>query len=53
MLVTKEIKTTRLNLCNTCEHLQVNKLANTCGKCDCIIHLKVQVKSQTCPIGKW
>lgn len=53
MLVSEDIKKERLNLCNSCEYLQVNKLANTCGECNCIIHLKVQVESQSCPIGKW
>lgn len=39
----------RMEICKTCEHWDGKR----CGKCGCFTALKVRLKSQSCPVGKW
>ena len=49
--VAGDIKKTRLDICNGCEHFI--KLTSQCNKCGCIMNLKAQYPDSVCPIGKW
>ena len=42
-------KDRRLAHCRICEH---NKIG-VCSKCGCILALKTQWKTTSCPVGKW
>lgn len=55
---------TRLDICRNCEFATRNKdrlnrpskgltSFSQCSKCACVILLKVQLKSSTCPLSKW
>ena len=39
----------RLTICKGCEHWDGKR----CGKCGCFTALKVRLKSESCPVGKW
>jgi hypothetical protein len=39
----------RWRICRGCPELH----AGICGKCGCVMKLKVKLKDATCPIGKW
>jgi hypothetical protein len=39
----------RLAICKGCEHWDGNR----CRKCGCFTALKVRLKSESCPVGKW
>jgi len=41
----------RLDICLACDRL-IN-ITKQCKECGCFVKLKVRVKSQHCPIGKW
>jgi hypothetical protein len=41
----------RINTCNTCPHLI--KITRICGKCFCLVDLKVRLTEQQCPEDKW
>jgi hypothetical protein len=43
----------RKEICLKCEHLKEVLKVNTCGKCGCIINIKVEMLNSNCPIGKW
>ena len=43
----------RFDICKECPSLAASKLGLKCSKCGCFISLKIAVKSQYCPIGKW
>ena len=43
------LRMNRVIHCNKCE----NKRALTCGNCGCFLQLKLRVKDEICPIGKW
>ena len=43
----------RFEICKKCPHLSPSGLGLKCVKCGCLIKLKISVKSQECPIGKW
>tara|TARA_R110002050_G_scaffold151931_2_gene279244 strand:+ start:301 stop:534 length:234 start_codon:yes stop_codon:yes gene_type:complete len=48
-IVEKEVFEERLNICNKCEHLDVNK----CLKCGCTMTVKCKWGTAACPINKW
>jgi len=44
----------RLEICKVCPALSSDsKLGLKCSRCGCFIRLKIAVKTQYCPIGKW
>lgn len=47
----KELSEIRLEICNTCEHLEKNLMR--CNKCGCFMNFKTLIPSSECPIGKW
>lgn len=48
-LATDELKTQRLDICNSCEEFN----DNSCNICGCIVHtLMTNIDSQ-CPLNKW
>lgn len=47
----KEIRNTRLEICNSCEFFVKDTTA--CKRCGCIMSLKVNFVETKCPIGKW
>ena len=51
VLSNKQLREERLAVCNECEFNK--KDIGLCGKCMCVIKLKVAVKTDECPIGKW
>jgi hypothetical protein len=57
ILSDKQLREERLDVCKGCEYMNVDKYMikdiGTCGKCSCVIKLKIAVKSEKCPIGKW
>jgi ribosomal protein S27AE len=54
VIASDEVVAKRLKICSKCEHLMTS-IANIklCGKCGCVIKVKVKVKSTTCPVNKW
>lgn len=51
ILVSTEIEKTRIEVCNSCEHLF--NLTRNCKKCGCFVDAKAKIKGQHCPINKW
>jgi len=51
LLVTEEIYTTRMNICNSCEFFRVDD--KRCSKCGCFMEAKTRLKKTYCPIHKW
>jgi len=49
---TYETTKARLQVCDECEHA-VKADVDKCGLCGCFLFLKVRVRRQTCPIGRW
>ena len=49
-LVNPEIRKQRWDVCNVCEHLTNLR---RCGKCGCILKIKIIFGKMSCPIGKW
>jgi len=49
--VTQETVQQRLDACNACENF--NKDTTRCSECGCFMRLKTQLKTSTCPLGKW
>lgn len=47
----EELSKSRLEICNSCEHLL--KLTGNCKKCGCFVAGKTKLKQQKCPINKW
>ena len=41
----------RLNICKECD--RYNTLMKICKECKCVMPLKVNFITSTCPIGKW
>lgn len=49
-----EVIAARTETCRTCEHSRfINGTLRKCNVCGCSIRLKVQMKSEACPQGKW
>lgn len=53
-----EVRAQRLAICRGCDHFKPHnsRFADSlsrCAECDCVIHLKVKVAGETCPVGKW
>ncbi len=41
-------------ICGGCEHARMHLgLVQTCRRCGCVVKLKVRVKGEVCPAGKW
>lgn len=51
MPVPNDVAQSRLSLCKTCEHYQPT--LTRCGKCGCIMSLKVKLRGAQCPLLKW
>lgn len=47
--------TSRFNKCVGCEHLIKHEVfpPGNCSKCGCFVYLKIKMKNQKCPEGKW
>lgn len=45
----KAIARPRLEICKDCPF----NFVGMCQQCGCVIRIKVRVKEETCPIGKW
>lgn len=43
------IRMNRAKHCNEC----LEKNTFTCGECGCFLQLKLRVKDEECPLGKW
>ncbi|MCC7351835.1 MAG: hypothetical protein IT446_14845 [Phycisphaerales bacterium] len=44
----------RIDLCKACEHAKLaGGLLRKCELCGCAVRLKVRVKGESCPAGKW
>lgn len=41
----------RLNKCNRCEYIHMDK--KTCNLCGCFIVAKTKLETESCPAGKW
>jgi len=41
----------RYQICESCEHL--SSTLKVCEKCSCFMIMKVKLKWEKCPIGKW
>jgi hypothetical protein len=51
IIVTDDIKTERLNLCNKCDYF-LDRLF-ICSKCGCFMKVKATISFAKCPIGLW
>jgi hypothetical protein len=49
--VEEDIRTTRLNICDSCEYLFAP--TGNCKKCGCFVKAKTWLKDTTCPLNKW
>ena len=47
----KEVVTNRLTICEPCSAF--NDRLHLCRECNCLVDVKIHVKSSVCPIGKW
>ena len=45
-----EVREKRLEICNSCEHLNVIK---QCKMCHCFVELKTKLEDAFCPLRKW
>jgi hypothetical protein len=50
MLADTETQIYRYQICKSCPSFTILK---TCDECGCIMPLKIKIKSQNCPLGKW
>lgn len=50
-LVTEEVYTTRMSICEACEFFR--KSDKRCSKCGCFMEAKTRFKRTFCPIHKW
>jgi hypothetical protein len=50
-LVDAETLERRLSLCETCVHF--DKYVRQCNVCACQVDLKIQFKTEKCPLGYW
>lgn len=41
----------RMMKCESCPHLL--RFSRQCGKCGCLVFLKVKLVTEKCPVGKW
>lgn len=51
MTADAEVRSTRLNICNSCEFLF--EPTGSCTKCGCFVKAKTWVHKAKCPVGKW
>ena len=51
IVVENEVYQTRFSTCKVCEHYA--ETFHRCEECGCIVPFKAQLRSSTCPIGKW
>ena len=51
ILVNKEEKEKRYNICNLC--VSFNKEKGICKECNCIMKYKTKFKTSNCPLKKW
>ena len=49
--VTPESYATRLDICNSCEH--INKKSMRCMECGCLLEHKAKWRTTECPKNKW
>ena len=49
--VTKEVKDSRLQVCNSCDRLY--KSFSVCGECKCFMLVKATLPDSSCPLGLW
>jgi len=51
MWTTKDIAQSRFDHCKSCtKFIQITKM---CSECGCFMKLKVKIKKEKCPLGKW
>jgi hypothetical protein len=48
-LSTEELKTFRMNICNSCDRKQ----NDGCLECSCLLVNRIAFTESFCPIGKW
>jgi formamidopyrimidine-DNA glycosylase len=51
ILVTEEVYTERMSICNGCEFFR--KEDKRCSQCGCFMETKTRFKKTYCPIHKW
>jgi hypothetical protein len=51
VMVTEEIYTERMSICDTCEFFR--KEDKRCAQCGCFMEAKTRFKKTFCPVGKW
>lgn len=51
LVVSDEVKNTRLEICNSCEFLFIP--TRQCKKCGCFVNAKTSIALFKCPIDKW
>lgn len=47
----KRIGDERLEICKSCEHLEIESLR--CRQCGCYMEIKVKLPFVSCPLDKW
>ncbi len=50
LVVSKEVRNQRLEICETCEYLNSIKF---CKLCKCLMPAKTWLKISSCPVKKW
>lgn len=51
VMVTEEIYTNRMNICNACEFFR--REDKRCTQCGCFMEAKTRFKKTFCPVHKW
>lgn len=49
-ILEKEARQSRIEICESCEHLTKLKF---CSKCNCFMPVKTWLRAKKCPIGNW
>lgn len=52
-LASKETLEARHIICSSCEYKTSILGLEQCGKCGCVLNVKLRLKNTFCPIGKW
>lgn len=51
--VSDQVKSHRMQICNSCEFLSDSEENPECSKCGCFVNIKTSWGSESCPVGKW
>jgi hypothetical protein len=50
---TKELYSTRINICKKCPYMVESNDNMKCKECGCFLRFKARLNKEKCPLGKW